>query len=273
MRHSIAALLRAFDDGRDKSEFYRGWRVGVSAGFTHPAILAQIGPRTGLAGAIRAHLLEGTTAGRSVEQCVRARPQLFEPFEAALLGMAEESGQLEPILGTLAEFQFKQFQMMQHVKKQMTYPLFVSLVAVVIGPLPLLFKVGTAAYVSTVVSGLLGWFFLGGSIFAGRAQRYQQRPAFVRARLARTLAMALEAGLALPRAVRLAGAASGDPSLDTFIKRIPERVLASQPLEVTFAGAPAISPDFIGALHVASQTGDYSTTLRRLAELYEDGFK
>jgi type IV pilus assembly protein PilC len=272
MKSSVAAVLRAFDDGRDRAEFYRGWRAGLAAGMTHPAILSKIGPRKGLANEVRAHLLEGTSAGLGVAQCVRRRPKLFEPFEAALLAMGEESGRLEPVLLALGDFHFRQYKMIQKIKQALSYPLFVSLVAVFIAPLKLVFMGQTGTYVALVVTGLAAWFFLGGIIFAWRAQAYQRRPAFVRARLARTLAMGLEAGLPLPRAVRLAAAASGDPVVAQHVARLDERTLGGQSLEATFTGVPAVTPDFLGTLRVTSATGD-CTALSRLAELYEDGFK
>jgi type II secretory pathway component PulF len=151
--------------------------------------------------------------------------------------------------------------------------LFTSFAAVLIAPLPLVFSAQVRAYVVTVVLGLLAWAFAGVAFIARRAQRYQQRPAFVRARLARTLAMTLGAGLPLGRAVTLAASASGSKALEQHVRRFGERALVSQSLVETFTGAPGVTPEFIAALNVADRTGDVSTTLHRLAELYEDGFK
>lgn len=273
MRAGVAALLRTFDDGRSRAEFYRMWRIGCAAGLTHGATLAQAGHFRGTTGAVHRHFVEGVREGRDIAGLVRSRPALFEPFEAALLTMAEESGMLERVLGDLGAFFERQNRMMMAVKKHVAYPLFVSLVAVWIAPLPLIFRGQTRAYVAAVVVGMLGWFFIGGAIFAGRAQAYQRRPAFVRARFARTLALTLGAGLALPRALRLAAGASGEPALVKHIGRFDERTLGTQSLETTLAHAPTITPDFIGSVRVAEKTGDMSTTLGRLAELYEDGFR
>lgn len=277
MRPGLAATLRAFDDGRDRAEFYRSWRAGVSAGLTHPRILTAIGAsRDALRGTtreIRRHLLEGTTAGKDIATLVRQRPALFEPFEAALLTLGEESGQLEPVLTALGEFFWRQYKMMLVVKKRLAYPMFVALFATFIGPLPLVFMGQSRAYVAIVVLGLLAWAALGGSVLAGRAQAYQREPAFVRARLARALATALEAGLPLGRAATLAVRAAGSPGLTAHVRRFDERALTSQPLSRTLEGAPGLTPEFHAALLVAERTGDFRTTLRKLAELYEDGFR
>lgn len=265
--------MRAFDDGRDRSEFYRGWRAGLSAGLPHPTILAQVGAHGGTTREARDHLLQGTRQGRDIASLVLERPQLFEPFESALLRMAEETGQLEPVLGALADFHFRQYKLILKVKKWLAYPMFVSLVAVVLLPLPLVFRGMVTVYWIATVVGLLIWGLHGGIVLAGLAQRYQRRPAFVRARLARTLATCIESGLPLGRSALLAAEATGDRELERLVRRHGERALTSQPLSVTFAGSPIVTPEFAASLQMAERTGDYTTTLRKLATLYEDGFK
>lgn len=273
MNRSVAALLRAFDDGRDRAEFYRGWRAGVSAGLTHPAILAQVGARGGTTRALRDHLLAGTKEGKDISALVRSGGHLLEPFESALLRIGEESGQLEAMLGQLADFHFRQFKLMLAVKKWLSYPMFVSLVAVVIAPLPLVFQGRERLYFVFTGIGLVLWFSVGGAIFARLAQRFQMRPGFVRARFARTLALTIGAGLPLPRAVTLAAEASGDPALARHVKRQSERTLSSQSLQETLAGAPVMTPELEATLMVAERTGDFAGSIGKLANLYEDGFR
>jgi type II secretory pathway component PulF len=233
---SVAAVMRAFDDGRDRSAHYREWRVKVSAGLRGDA------------------------------------PAPLEPFERALLTMAEESGKLEEVLEHLAEFHFRQYKLILKVKQWLTYPMFTSLAAIFIAPLPLVFKGLTSAYWTAVLGGLALWFVAGGVILARLAQRYQMRPPFVRARFARTLALCIQAGLPLGRSAVLAAEASGDRDLIRHIKRFPERTLAGQPLSITLTGSPIVSPEFHGTLLVGEQTGDFAP-LARLATMYEDGFR
>lgn len=239
---TIRALLHSFDDGRDRAAFYRQWRVQLNAGMPQPS------------------------------ESVR-RTMHFEPFERALLAMGEESGKLEDVLTHLADFHTRQHRLILKVKQWLAYPMFVSLVAVVLLPLPLVFQGRVSAYWTAALSGLALWFFLGGVLLARLAQRFQQRPAYVRARFARTLAMCIAAGLALPRAALLAAGASGHHALTQHVRAVGERRLGEQPLSLSLAGAPTLTPDFHGALLVAEKTGDYATTVGRLADLYEDGFR
>lgn len=273
MNTSVAAVLRAFDDGQHRAEFYRSWRSGHAAGLPHPTILEMATARGTLTAEIRQHLLDGTRAGRDLGALIRQRPELFEPFEAALLTMGEESGQLEEMLTQLSEFFHRQHRLINKVKGWLTYPMFVSLVAVVLLPLPLVFRGRSTEYAVTVGIGLAAWFLLGGALLARLAQRYQRRAPFVRARFARTLSLCVAAGLTLDRAMLLAAEASGSPELLAHISRQGARRLGAQSPIESLAGAPILTSDFHGALQVAERTGDYASTLGRLADLYEDGFR
>lgn len=273
MNAPALAILKSFDDGRDRAEFYRGWRMGLAAGLSHPAILSKSVARGGVAGAIREHLLEGTSKGKDIAALTRSGARYFEPFEAALLIMGEESGKLEEMLTHLADFHTRQYKMILKMKKWLSYPLFVSLFAVVILPIPLIFQNRMAEYWMATIGGLVVWFVFGGMAIGRLAQRYQRRPQFVRARFARTLSLCIAAGLPLPRAVTLAADSSGDPALAKHVRRFGERALASQPLTVTLAQAPVMTPELHGALLVAEKTGDFAGPVGRLADLYEDGFK
>lgn len=273
MNVGMAALARAFDDGRDRAEFYRGWRMGLHAGLSHPATLSTMRPRGATTAALHAALLAGTREGRDITAILRTAAHLLEPFEGAVLRMGEESGQLESVLHELAEFHTRQHRLILKVRKHVSYPMFVSLVAVVIGPLPLVFSGRGGTYLVTVALGLLAWLTGGALVFARLAQRYQQRPGFVRARFARTLALTIGAGLPLPRALTLSAEASAHAPLVARIKRLGERTLSGQSIAESLAGTVVMTPEFVGMLQVAERSGDFASSLGRLAQLYEDGFK
>jgi type II secretory pathway component PulF len=175
-------------------------------------------------------------------------------------------------LRLLADYFAAKNRMLMKVKQQLTYPFFTGLAATVIAPLPLLFLGRSGVYWFTVLGGLAAWFAFGGSAIVAAARSYANRPAAVRVRLARALATAVEAGLPLDRAVRLSVDATASPEVSAHVGRFSPRVLATQPMTKTFTGCPLITPDMLGSMHVAETTGDY-TTLRKLASLYEDGFR
>lgn len=233
---TVAAVMRAFDDGRDRSAYYRQWKFKLDAGF----------------------------GGEP--------PAPLEPFERALLTMAEESGKLDVVLEHLAEFHFRQYKLILKVKRWLIYPMFTSFAAIFIAPLPLVFRGMVSAYWTTVIGGVALWLVAGGVILARLARWYQMRAPFVRARFARTLSLCIDAGLPLGRSATLAAEASGEAGLIRHVRRFSERTLASQPLSVTLTGSPIVTPEFHGTLLVAEQTGDFAP-LARLAAMYEDGFR
>lgn len=270
---TVLAAYRALDDGRHRSEFYRMWRVGHSAAFTHPKSLETMGPRESPPSEdVRAWLLAGTTRGRGVAELVKSGGSRFEEFERTLLTLGEESGRLDSALRLLGDFYTKKHELMLRVKKQMAYPMFTALAACFIGPLMLAFDGHVTAYFWTAFGGVAVLLLGAGSLVAGVAAAYGRKPAMARARMARALATAVEAGLALPRAVRLAADASANPEIRAFVTRYSEKQLASRPISESLTGCPHLTPEFFGYVQTAEKTGDFAQ-LTRLAELYEDGFR
>ena len=124
-----------------------------------------------------------------------------------------------------------------------------------------------------MTAGLLAWLAAGGALVQAAANHFGRAPALVRARFARALATAIEAGLPLPRATRLAAAASANDDVTRYVRALSERALTERPLAETLARCPHMSPDFLALLATAEQTGDFRSTMARLATLYEDGFR
>jgi type II secretory pathway component PulF len=267
------AAFSALDDGRHRAEFYRMWTVGHSAGFPHPKSLETMGRRPSPdTERVRKWLLDGTTRGRSIAELLRSGGARFEEFERALLTQGEESGRLDDALRLLGEFYTKKHQLMLWVKKKMAYPLFTALAACFIAPLPLLFMGRTVAYVVFAFAAAALLLGASGGLIAAVAARYGRKPPLARARMARALSTAIEAGLTLPRAVRLAADASASPEIRAFVQRQSEKQLSARSMAVSLAACPHLTPDFLGMLDVAERTGDF-TPLARLAELYEKGFR
>lgn len=264
---------RRLDEGRDRSEFYRMWRVGTAAGFTVTKSMETMGARAApLVESLRRWLLDGARRGEGVASLVRRGRSRLDPFESALLLLGDETGRIEESLALLAEFYARKHRLMLKVRSQMAYPLFTAIAATVIAPVPLLLPGRATAYVVTVALGLTGWLVAGGAIVTLFADAYGRKPPLVRARFARALETATEAGLPRPRALRLAADASADESVKTFIRALDETTLSRQPLTATLAGCPLMTPDLLAAIQVAEATGDFGV-VRRFAELYEDGFR
>lgn len=154
------------------------------------------------------------------------------------------------------------------VKKKMSYPMMNVLAGIGIAPFPVLFFGDAVRYFTTVGIELVLAMAFGGALLRIVARRYRNRPKVVRARLCRALAIAVEAGLPMDLGVQ----AADDASLTEHLARLPAAARANQTLADTLAGWSRLTPDMQQVLGVADQAGDYTNTLKRLADLYDDGF-
>jgi len=233
---NVATAFKAIRSGRDKAAWYRMWHLRQRAGLAWPA---------------------GTS------------PWAQRPFETALVALAKESGKLEDILRLLADYFNAEDKMVLKVVQKATYPMFVALAAAVIGPLPLAFTSGVGPYVLTAGAGVALWVAAGGSLLMGMIDRYLNKERYVRGRLLRALTFGIEAGLPLGRAASLAAESSGNAEVVAHVKRVGGAALASQSLAKTFAGCPCLPGHAIAAMEVAEASGDFTGTLRRMADLEE----
>ena len=154
------------------------------------------------------------------------------------------------------------------VKKKMSHPMMNVLAGIGIAPFPVLFFGDAVRYFTTVGIELVLAMAFGGALLRIVARRYRNRPKVARACLCRALAIAVEAGLPMDLGVQEAD----DASLTEHLARLPAAARANQTLADTLAGWSRLTPDMQQVLGVADQTGDYTNTLKRLADLYDDGF-
>lgn len=248
------------------------WHAGQRMGATHPHILDTMGARTESreVEALRATLLEGTRRRETLATILQAHPGAFHPLEKALLAGGEESGTLEQAMNALATHYRAEHRLLLKVWSKLTYPLITSFLMFFIAPLPLLVNGNTSGYITSVAIGVAGWYAFGGAVIIALARHYANRREFVLARLARLLAMGVEAGLPLDRVATLAADAAGNREIIAHVGRMPAQQLATQPLSTTFAGCTIIPPEMMAALTVAEVSGDFSGALRKLADLYDD---
>ena len=271
MSRSVLGAWRELDLGRHKAEWYRMWYAGYAAGLPHKKVFETAGEFARSPGVerMRRHLLFSVGRRESLADAIGKQPQLFDAFEAALLKLGEESGSLEVILQLLSRYFEAEHRKMQWVKRKLSYPMINAVAAIFIAPLPLLVFGNATRYALTVGAGLAAAMLFGGTVLGAVARRFRNRPVLVRARLLRALALSIEAGLSLDRAVELGVAAAAYPDLSKHVARIPARQLATQPLGTTFAGSDIVPHEMVAALNVAHETGNYSDTLQKLAELYD----
>jgi type II secretory pathway component PulF len=270
---TISHARQAVADAAARAEFYRLWHAGQRMGATNAHILEMMGPRatSAVVEQLRMALLEGAQQRAEVTAVVAANPKLVQPFEGALLSFGEESGSLEQSLKALIAHFKAEHRMLVRIWSSLTYPLITSLAMIFIAPLPLLAAGQGRAYLISVGVGVARWYGLGGGVIVALAASYSNRRDFVLARLARAMAAGVEAGLPLDRVVVLSAEATGHPQIKAHVARFSARDLATQPLSETFAGCAVIPGEMAAAMHVAEASGDFSGSLRKLADLYDSG--
>jgi type II secretory pathway component PulF len=262
MSFTVLGALRDFDETRHRAELYRAWGIGLAAGLAPSAVLDQMG-RIAFPSVdeTRRYLVVGTGQGKSVTALVKARPKLFAPFEGAVLAAGDESGTLNQSLRLLTDHFSGEFKRCLSVRNALGYPVFVGLVAAFGLPFVLLPKSPIRTYVIAILVLLAAFLLLGGVLISILGAIALNTNALTRARFARVLAMTLEAGLPIGRAVRLAVDASGNRVIAEQIKKRSERELGTTPLAKLFEGCEQVPAGLIGQMMVADATADYKGTL------------
>lgn len=272
---TLLAAHRAVVDAERRAAFYRSWQAAFGMGATHVNALKNLGLEfgTGDTERLRVYLGDAVATRSTLTDALKRAPAgLLAPFESALLKLGEETGSLDRSLRMLADWYTGQHKLLVKLWGKSAYPLFLTLFAAVALPLPLVFLGQGRQYLMSAGSGVLLWWMFGGTVVYLPAKFSSGRGKWVRARLARSLTTAIEAGAPLDRALDLSLAAAASPELDACVKRVPLSKRRAQPISVTLSGCPGIPAEMIAAIQVAESTGNWSDTVGRLGQLYEDGF-
>lgn len=266
MSFTVLGSVHELDESRHRAELYRAWGIGLAAGLPPNIVLEQMGriafPSVEEA---RRYLVVGAAQGKSVTALVKARPKLFAPFEGAVLVAGDESGALSQSLRLLTDYFSGDFKRCLAVRNALGYPIFVGLVAAFGLPFVLLPKSPMKTYAVAIVILLTAFLLFGGVFLSILASVSLNTNALTRARFARVLAMTLEAGIPVGRAVRLSVEASGNRGLGEQIKKRSERELQTTPMAKLFEGCADVPAGLLGRMVVADATGDYRGTLTAYA--------
>lgn len=274
----MTTLLKAhvaLVEAERRSALYRGWGAAHNMGATYGAALADLGMTFGAGDTerLRVYLAETTKKRVTLTDAVNKAPTgLLEPFEKALLKLGEETGSLDKSLRLLADWYMGKHRLLLKLWSGSAYPLFLTLATAVLLPLPMVFKNQTKEYLIIAGLGVAAWWLFGGNVVYIAATFGSKRSKWVRARLARSLATAMEAGAPMDRVLDLAVAAAANAELEACVKKVPPAKRRAQPLSDTLRGCPHVPAELASAIQVAESTGNWSGTVGRLGELYEDGF-
>jgi type II secretory pathway component PulF len=271
MPFTVLGALRSLDASRHRAELYRTWNTGLAAGIPANVVLEQMGriafPSVEEA---RRYLVVGLGQGKSITALVNARPNLFAPFEGAVLAAGDQSGTLDRSLRLLTDHFSTDNRRLLKVRDALLYPVYLGLMASFGLPFVVMHTSPMESYTKAIVVLLAAFLLLGGVVISAIASVVLNSRSRTRARFASVLASSLEAGLPVGRAVRLAVDASGNGGLQAHIGKRTERELSASPLAKLFEGCEEVPAELMGQLAVADATGDYARTLSAYARALEE---
>ncbi|HVT38663.1 MAG TPA: type II secretion system F family protein [Gemmatimonadaceae bacterium] len=271
MSFTVLGALRDLDEDRHRAELYRAWGIGLGAGLTNQFSLEQIGrigfPRVEEA---RRYLLVGLQQQRAIGPLVKARPNLFDPFDAAILAAADDTQRLSTLLGLLADYYAREYRRKLKVRGFMGYLVFLGMVGAFSLTIPFLHRGGAQAYVKAVVAAITGFLLLGGILVSIAAAIIARRHVYALPRFARALAVGFAAGIQRGRVVQLAVDVSGSAELKRHTAKRSERELSLVPMAVLFQECRAVPAELLGQMSVADASGEYAAVFERYALGLED---
>lgn len=252
------------------------------------------------------HLRGELANGRSFSQALEDWPGLFPPFQVAMIRIAERSGRLPVLLARVAEERQRFETLSAKVSEALRYPAFLlaGVVAVMVFFLvgvvpqfePVLAQTGQGNEFVQVMFGLSRWvrnnsdLILGGlaglllvGLLAGRRPAFRARlrkavsrlpflseiaVSYRTARFARLMGIMVEAGVAVPVAVKLIGDAIDPADLELRAERASDAVRQGRRLgeALEILRLPALA---VRMLRLGEESGDLSGLAYRAADFYE----
>ncbi|MDR6678930.1 type II secretion system F family protein [Pseudomonas oryzihabitans] len=253
---------------------------------------------------------QDVAAGNSLANSLRKQPQYFDDLYCNLVDAGEQSGALETLLDRVATYKEKTEALKKKIKKAMTYPAAVIVVAVIVSAI-LLIKVvpqfqsvfeGFGAQLPAFTLFVIGiseilqeWWLLvlGGLFVLGFVLRhfYKKSEKFrdatdrallkipligsilyksAIARYARTLATTFAAGVPLVDALDSVAGATGNVVFRNAVEKIKADVSTGMQLNFSMRTTGVFSSMAIQMTAIGEESGSLDEMLSKVAAFYED---
>lgn len=265
-------------------------------------------PKAGFRKALR-KVVDDIQAGTSFSQACSQHPQFFSGIFVRLLSVGEETGRVDLILNQLAGYFEKEEAISRRIRSALGYPAFVFLlaiasVAVMINfvlpamaglysefrtELPVITKVvvAVAKFVQAngliislllVTSGVLLWWYsrtprgtvLLDSIVVRLPIIGNISLKSSTARLTRTMAMLLAAGVSITETLELVVQTTTSPTIRGGLMTVRSHIYTGMPLSQALASAERFPPLLSEVVGIGEQTGRLETNLEMLADFYQE---
>lgn len=272
-------------------------------------IVAEGSENAGVANLVRA-IREDVAAGGSFAGALRKHPKYFDDLFCNLVESGEQSGALETMLDRIATYKEKTEQLKAKIKKALTYPIAVVVVAIVVTGILLvkvvpqfaetfgqfgaelpaftLFVLGLSnlaqEYWFFVLAGMIGAFFVfqkarqRSKAFASLVDRLSLKIPIIGsiiyqsilARFGRTLSTTFAAGVPLIDALQSVAGATGNSIYEEAVLRIKDEVSTGTQLNVSINNTGKFPPLLIQMTAIGEESGALDSMLEKVALYYEE---
>ena len=257
-----------------------------------------------------AEIRSDVEAGMVLSRAFARHPKVFNRLYISLIEAGESSGTLDEVLDRAATQIEKETQLKRRVRGAMIYPAVVMTFASLVLTFMLLFIIpvfvgvfdsldgelpSLTQYVMTMSNALRNWWFIifpaiGATIFGlHRLKRTEQgRQVWDRfklripmkigdvvrkialARMSRTLATLVAAGVDIISALEITGTTAGNWVIEEAIANVRERVHEGVPIGEPLTSDPVFPPMLGQMVKIGEETGELEKMLSKVADFYED---
>ncbi len=248
-------------------------------------------------------------SGLPLSECLREHPKYFDDLYCDLVMSGEQSGALETIYDRIALYKEKAEALKSKIKKAMTYPIAVLVVATIVTSILLIFVVPTFAEIfgsfgaelpafTLFVVGISNfmvayWYWMLAAIFlAGylfkqahlKSENFRNKMDRLKlkipvigmildkaavARFARTLSTTFAAGVPLIDALSSASGASGNVVYREGINEIRAEVMAGMQMNLAMRNVQIFPDMVIQMVAIGEESGALDDMLAKVATVYE----
>ena len=252
---------------------------------------------------------DSVSAGGSFAGALRGYPKYFDELFCSLVDSGEQSGTLETMLDRVALYKEKTEALKKKIKKAMTYPIAVIVVAVVVTGILLVKVVPTFAEVFSgfgaelpaftqfvlelsnaaqahwwkILAGMFAFGFAfkqlkaSSQAFADGVDRFILKIPVVGdilynaivARVGRTLSTTFAAGVPLVDALDSVAGAAGNVVYRNAIKQVRDEVSSGTGIAVSFRGTGVFPTLFVQMASIGEESGALDSMLEKVAVHYE----
>ncbi|EKG33590.1 MULTISPECIES: type II secretion system F family protein [Pseudomonas syringae group] len=255
-------------------------------------------------------LKQEVSAGNSFATALRQKPEYFDDLFCNLVDAGEQAGALESLLDRVASYKEKTERLKAKIKKAMTYPAAVLIVAIIVSGILLikvvpqfqtvfagfgaqlpaftLMVIGLSGFVEQWWLAIIGLFFAGIFLFK-RAYKASQNfrdsvdrfllkvpiigPLIFKssvARYARTLATTFAAGVPLVEALDSVAGATGNVVFKNAVNKVKQDVSTGMQLNFSMRSTGVFPSLAIQMTAIGEESGALDTMLDKVATYYED---